>query len=164
MSAAYALSLHPDRFSVTIFEQSSFVGGMATSIPLDKATYGADYINDGVQGASPVFYNTYALFDKLGFKASPVGMQVSFGRDADTDFWSNVFPGRIVDRCVPSSSLILQDANSSQVSLRHTKVRTCLKSDQGSGTLVRCHSRRCNAENLWVLQGMCSLVSCSLKV
>ncbi|KAH0828754.1 hypothetical protein J3R83DRAFT_3178 [Lanmaoa asiatica] len=98
MSAAYALSLHPDRFTVTMFEQSSSAGGMATSIPLDESKYGADYINDGVQGASPVFYNTYAMFDKLGFKASPVGMQVSFGRDADADFWSNVFPSCVIDR------------------------------------------------------------------
>ncbi|KAG8221447.1 hypothetical protein J3R82DRAFT_1643 [Butyriboletus roseoflavus] len=102
MSAAYALSLHPDRFSVTIFEQSSSAGGMAMSSPLDKSKYGADYINDGVQGASPVFYNTYAMFDKLGFKASPVGMQVSFGRDPDADFWSNMFPSRVIDRFVHS--------------------------------------------------------------
>ncbi|KAH7889113.1 hypothetical protein F5I97DRAFT_1941780 [Phlebopus sp. FC_14] len=98
MSAAYALSRHPDSFSVTVFEQASVAGGMATSIPLDKDKYGADYINDGVQGASPVFYNTFAMFEKLGFKTSPVGLQVSFGRDADRDFWSNLFPSRVIDR------------------------------------------------------------------
>ncbi|EIW75654.1 hypothetical protein CONPUDRAFT_112209 [Coniophora puteana RWD-64-598 SS2] len=101
MSAAYALSLHPDKFAVTIFEQSADTGGMATSIPIDGAAYGAEYINDGVQGASPVFYNTYAMFDKLGFSASPVGMQVSFGRDKDTEFWSNVFPSRVIDKFGP---------------------------------------------------------------
>ena len=99
MSAAYALSLHPDLFSVTLFERSSCPGGMATSHPIDLAKFGADYVNDGVQGASPVFYNTYAMFDRLGFSASPVGMQVSFGRDHG-DFWSNVFPSETIDRRV----------------------------------------------------------------
>lgn len=63
---------------------------MATSIPLDKSKYGADYINNGVQGASPVFYNTYAVSDELSSKASPMDIQVSFGRNPDADLWSNV--------------------------------------------------------------------------
>ncbi|KAF5374498.1 hypothetical protein D9615_009112 [Tricholomella constricta] len=75
ISAAYAFSLHPDRFDVTLYERSSSPGGMATSTPIDKDKYGADYINDGVQGASPVFHNTYAIFERLGFNASDVGMQ-----------------------------------------------------------------------------------------
>ena len=148
MSAAYALSLHPDRFCVTIFEQSSSAGGMATSIPLDRSKYGADYINDGVQGASPVFYNTYAMFDKLGFKASAVGMQVSFGRDPDTDFWSNVFPSRVVDRCVPCISLVSDDANLPQVSLRHSKVCMRVKNHQSSRAPVCSHLRRCHVTNV----------------
>ena len=73
---------------------------MAKSVPID-GRYGADYINDGVQGASSIFHNTFAMLDVLGFKASPVGMQVCFGRDPDTDFWSNVFPSRVIDRCGP---------------------------------------------------------------
>ncbi|EKM78905.1 hypothetical protein AGABI1DRAFT_129177 [Agaricus bisporus var. burnettii JB137-S8] len=97
MAAAYALSQHPDKFDVVLYERSAHPGGMATSVPIDKAKYGAEYINDGVQGASPVFYNTYALFDRLGFKASDVGMQVSFGRDPETDFWTNVFPSPVID-------------------------------------------------------------------
>lgn len=97
MAAAYALSQHPDKFDVVLYERSAHPGGMATSFPIDKAKYGAEYINDGVQGASPVFYNTYALFDRLGFKASDVGMQVSFGRDPETDFWTNVFPSPVID-------------------------------------------------------------------
>ena len=98
MSAAYALSRHPERYSVTVFEQSSSAGGVATSVPMDRR-YGVDYINDGVQGGSPLFYNTSAMFDVLGFKTSSVGMQVSFGFDPATDFWSNVFPSRVIDRC-----------------------------------------------------------------
>jgi hypothetical protein len=100
MSAAFALSMHPDMFDVTLYERSSSVGGMATSTDIDQSKYGASYINDGVQGASPVFYNTYAVFDRLGFQASKVGMQVSFGKDAEKEFWSNVFPSRVIDKYV----------------------------------------------------------------
>ncbi|KAM6490729.1 hypothetical protein JOM56_014072 [Amanita muscaria] len=98
LSAAYALSQHPDRYHVTLYERSSNPGGMATSIGIDKSKYGADYINDGVQGASPVFHNTYAIFDLLGFKASDVDMQVSFGKDGEKEFWTNVFPSRVIDK------------------------------------------------------------------
>jgi predicted NAD/FAD-binding protein len=98
MSAAYAFSQHPERFDVTLYERSSATGGMATSLPIENDKYGADYINDGVQGASPVFHNTYAMFEKLGFSASDVGMQVSFGKDAETEFWSNVFPSQVIDK------------------------------------------------------------------
>jgi predicted NAD/FAD-binding protein len=97
MSAAYAFSQHPDRFQVTLFERSSYTGGMATSKSIDPTKYGAAYINDGVQGASPVFYNTYAIFDRLGFKATTVGMQCSFNKDPDM-FWSNVFPSQVIDK------------------------------------------------------------------
>lgn len=33
MAAAYALSNHPDKFKVTIFDKQSVCGGMATSVP-----------------------------------------------------------------------------------------------------------------------------------
>lgn len=98
MSAAYALSQHPELFDAVLFERSSYPGGMATSSPIDKTKYGADYINDGVQGCSPVFYNTFAILEKLGFKSTKVEMQVSFGRDAEGDFWSNVFPSKVIER------------------------------------------------------------------
>lgn len=98
MSAAYALSQHPELFDIVLYERSLYTGGMATSSPIDKDKYGADYINDGVQGCSPVFYNTFAILDKLGFKSTKVGMQVSFGRDAERDFWSNVFPSQAIER------------------------------------------------------------------
>ncbi|KAF8444103.1 hypothetical protein L210DRAFT_3502733 [Boletus edulis BED1] len=75
--------------SIPTVSSLSTCGGIATSIPLDKSKYGS--INDSVQGASLVFYTTYAMFDKLGFKASSKGIQASFGRDPDNDFWSDVF-------------------------------------------------------------------------
>ena len=110
MSAAYALSLYPAKFDVTLYERSASPGGMATSVDIDASKYGASYINDGVQGASPVFHNTYAMFDRMGFGASEVGMQVSFGRDAE-DFWSNVFPSEVIDKLVPMISLIEKGAD-----------------------------------------------------
>lgn len=45
-SAAYALSRHPDEFEVTVFDKEAVAGGMATSIDIDAAKYGASYIND----------------------------------------------------------------------------------------------------------------------
>ena len=75
MSAAYALSRHPEKYQVTVFDKQEVAGGMATSIDIDSDKYGAAYINDGVQGCSPVFANTLRLFRMLGFEATEVGMQ-----------------------------------------------------------------------------------------
>ncbi|KAI0068498.1 FAD/NAD-P-binding domain-containing protein [Artomyces pyxidatus] len=93
MSAAFALSKHPDKFSVTVFDKEDVPGGMATSIHIDKTKFGADYINDGVQGCSPAFANTMRMFRELGYEASEVDMQISFGKGGD--FWSNVFPSEL---------------------------------------------------------------------
>ncbi|KAM0750661.1 nucleotide-binding domain-containing protein [Meredithblackwellia eburnea MCA 4105] len=97
MSAAYALSLSPDDFDVSLFERSDHTGGMATSTDIDHNKYNASYINDGVQGASPVFSNTFTMFETLGFFSSKVGMQCSFGKGQD-QFWSNVFPTQVIDK------------------------------------------------------------------
>lgn len=102
MAAAYAFSLAPEKFRVTVCDKVQNVGGSATSYELPNGSpkhpdFGAEYINDGVQGASPVFHNTMKMFEKeLGFRASDVGMQISFGKGEDT-FWSNVFPSKLVD-------------------------------------------------------------------
>lgn len=82
MSSAYALSLSPEDFDVKLYDKSVSAGGSATSYQLpDPKRYGADFINDGVQGASPVFHNTFKMFDDvLGFKATEVGLQISFGK------------------------------------------------------------------------------------
>lgn len=125
MSAAYALSLSPELFDVTLCERSTHTGGMATSTEINAEKYGAAYINDGVQGtfqllcswrrssrspwpgltsgagASPVFYNVFKLFELLGFESTEVGMQCSFGKGED-EFWSNVFPSEVIDQCVVS--------------------------------------------------------------
>ncbi|MCO5598572.1 hypothetical protein L7F22_052669 [Adiantum nelumboides] len=102
MAAGYAFSLSPEKFEVKIVDKAQNVGGSATSyqLPNEKnghPNFGAEYINDGVQGASPVFHNTLTMFEKvLGFRASDVGMQISFGKGQET-FWSNVFPSQLVD-------------------------------------------------------------------
>lgn len=75
MSAAYALSKHPDKFSVTVYDKANVAGGMATSIDIDSERFGASYINDGVQGCSPAFANTIRMFRMLGFEPTEVGMQ-----------------------------------------------------------------------------------------
>ena len=75
MAAAYALSRHPDRFAVTVFDKEGVAGGVATSLALDAARFGAGYVNDGVQGCSPVFFNTLRMFRTLGFEATEVEMQ-----------------------------------------------------------------------------------------
>ena len=37
-------------------------GGQATSISLDKEKYGTDWLNDGVQGGSPVLNSVHLYF------------------------------------------------------------------------------------------------------
>ena len=57
MAATFALTNHPEKFEVTIFDKQEVCGGMVTSVPIDAEKFGAAYINDGVQGGSPQFYN-----------------------------------------------------------------------------------------------------------
>ncbi|ORY57515.1 uncharacterized protein BCR38DRAFT_378265 [Pseudomassariella vexata] len=90
MSTAYHLSQHRDKFDVTVIDAVDYCGGQAFSIPLDKDRYGASWCNQGVQGGSYIFHHTLTMFQRQGFRADPVELQVSFGM-GDT-FWSNVFP------------------------------------------------------------------------
>jgi hypothetical protein len=53
-SCAETLAAHPEKFKVTILERMGVTGGQATSISLDEARYGTSWMNDGVQGGSPV--------------------------------------------------------------------------------------------------------------
>lgn len=54
MSCAATLAQHPDKFKVTVLERGNCCGGQATSIPLDENKFGASWMNNGVQGGSPV--------------------------------------------------------------------------------------------------------------
>ena len=74
----------------------SVTGGQATSISLDKDKYGAEWLNDGVQGGSPIFRHTFNFFKQYGHEPQEVKLQVSFGKGKD-GFWSNVFPSPLID-------------------------------------------------------------------
>lgn len=54
MSCAATLAQHPEKFRVTLIERGSVCGGQATSISLDEKKFGAAWLNNGVQGGSPV--------------------------------------------------------------------------------------------------------------
>lgn len=73
------------------------VGGQATSIPLDADRYGTSWMNDGVQGGSPVFKHTFNFFKRYGHEPEGVKLQVAFGQGKDS-FWTNCFPSPLVDQ------------------------------------------------------------------
>ncbi|KAI0477250.1 hypothetical protein GGR56DRAFT_398393 [Xylariaceae sp. FL0804] len=98
MSTAYHLSQHPDKFAVTLIDAVDYCGGQAFSVPLDRGRHGASWCNQGVQGGSYIFHHTLTMFARQGFHADPVELQVSFGREAEGTFWSNVFPTRLLAR------------------------------------------------------------------
>ena len=50
MACTEQLSMHPDRFDVTLVEAQDYCGGQAFSIPIDEERYGAPWMNQGVQG------------------------------------------------------------------------------------------------------------------
>lgn len=70
-------------------------GGQATSISLDKDRFGTGWLNNGVQGGSPIFRHTFNFFKQHGHQAQEVKLQVSFGKGED-GFWTNVFPSPLV--------------------------------------------------------------------
>lgn len=72
-------------------------GGQATTIALDEEKYGTSWLNDGVQGGSPIFKHTFNFFRKYGHEPQEVKLQVSFGQGKD-GFWTNVFPSQLVDQ------------------------------------------------------------------
>lgn len=97
MSCAATLAQHPDKFKVTVLEKSNVCGGQATSIPLDENKFGAGWMNNGVQGGSPIFKHTFHFFDKYDHPPEQVKLQVSFGKGKG-GFWTNVFPSQLVDQ------------------------------------------------------------------
>ncbi|MCJ1400405.1 hypothetical protein MMC11_003610 [Xylographa trunciseda] len=97
MSCAATLAQHPERFKVTIIERMGVCGGQATSISLDKKKYGSSWLNDGVQGGSPIFRHTFNFFRRYGHEPHEVKLQVAFGKGTD-GFWTNVFPSQLVEQ------------------------------------------------------------------
>ena len=82
---------------MTVIEKNGVTGGQATSISIDKEKYGAEWLNDGVQGGSPIFKHTFNFFRKYGHEPKDVKLQVGFGKGKDS-FWTNVFPSKLVDQ------------------------------------------------------------------
>ncbi|OJJ45093.1 hypothetical protein ASPZODRAFT_134521 [Penicilliopsis zonata CBS 506.65] len=100
MSCAASLAAHPDRFAVTLVDVASLTGGQATSIPLDASQFGASWLNDGVQGGSPIFRHTFRFFRQHGHEPQPVQLQVAFGKGRDA-FFTNVFPSPLIEASRP---------------------------------------------------------------
>lgn len=96
MSCADSLAQHTDRFEVTLIDAVGYCGGQAFSIPIDKEKYGAPFLNQGVQGGSYIYQHTFHQFQKQGYEAKPVDLQVSFGKG--DKFWTNLFPTQLVDK------------------------------------------------------------------
>ncbi|TVY39669.1 hypothetical protein LSUB1_G003575 [Lachnellula subtilissima] len=97
MSCAATLAQHPERFKVTVLEREDVTGGQATSISIDKGKFGTDWMNDGVQGGSPIFKHTFNFFRRYGHEPQEVKLQVAFGKGPD-GFWTNCFPSPLVDK------------------------------------------------------------------
>lgn len=97
MSCAEQLSMHPDRFDVTLVEAENYCGGQAFSIPLDEEKYGAPWMNQGVQGGSYIYHHTMRFFSKYSdVQAQHVDLQVSFGKEGT--FWTNLFPTKMQEK------------------------------------------------------------------
>ncbi|KAJ8082238.1 hypothetical protein PM082_008085 [Marasmius tenuissimus] len=96
MACADTLAQHPEKFDVTLVEAQDYCGGQMFSIPLDKEKFGAEWLNQGVQGGSYIYHHTFHFFEKVGHHAHPVDLQVSFGKGET--FWTNVFPTNLVDK------------------------------------------------------------------
>ncbi|KAL2364004.1 hypothetical protein RJZ56_003058 [Blastomyces dermatitidis] len=97
MSCAATLAEHPNRFDVTIIERASVPGGVATSLSLDTRLYGADWMNNGVQGGPSLFRHTFKYLRDYGFEPKEMKLQFSFGKGKE-DFWTNVFPTALIEK------------------------------------------------------------------
>ena len=82
---------------MTMIEREGVCGGQATSIALDEQKHGASWLNNGVQGGSPIFRHTFNFFKRYGHTPKEVKLQVSFGKGKD-NFWTNVFPSQLVEQ------------------------------------------------------------------
>ncbi|KAL5337612.1 hypothetical protein BJX70DRAFT_227391 [Aspergillus crustosus] len=100
MSCAATLSKHPNKYSITLLDSVPQTGGQATSLTLDPSKYGANWLNDGVQGGSGIFKHTLKFFEGYGFHAQEVKLQVAFGKGVDA-FFSNVFPSPLITKFAP---------------------------------------------------------------
>ncbi|KAH8879395.1 flavin-containing amine oxidasedehydrogenase-like protein [Thozetella sp. PMI_491] len=97
MSCAATLAQHPERFKITLLEKAPVCGGQAISIPIDEKKFGASWLNNGVQGGSPIFKHTFNFFRRYSYEPRDIRLQVSFGKGPD-GFWTNCFRSRLVEK------------------------------------------------------------------
>ncbi|EFE38159.1 flavin-containing amine oxidasedehydrogenase, putative [Trichophyton verrucosum HKI 0517] len=95
MSCAATLAKEPDKFEVTLLEKDNVPGGQAKSIAIDKAKFGADWVNIGAQGGPGIFRHTYNFFREYGHEPQETTLQFAFGKGKE-NFWTNVFPTSVV--------------------------------------------------------------------
>ena len=96
MSCVDRLISNGDEFDVTLIDSVNRCGGQAFSIGIDENRYGCSWLNQGVQGGSPIFHHTFRMFRKQGYQVTPVKLQISFGKDQY--FWTNVFPTKLIGK------------------------------------------------------------------
>ncbi|KAI9632138.1 uncharacterized protein MKK02DRAFT_20857 [Dioszegia hungarica] len=94
MACADNLAKHPDRFEVTLIDAQGYSGGQAFSIDIDEERHGSKWMNQGVQGGSYIYQHTFRAYEKQGYEAKPVELQVSFGKG--DNFWTNLYPTNLV--------------------------------------------------------------------
>ena len=80
MACAASMARYPDKFDVTVIERQDHAGGQAISTAIDKNYYGADYVNDGVQGGSDIFAHTFRWFREYGYECHEVDLHIGFGK------------------------------------------------------------------------------------
>ena len=96
MCCADQLIEKSDEFDVTLIDSINRCGGQAFSIGIDEKKYGSNWLNQGVQGGSPIFHHTFRMFQRQGYQVTPVKLQISFGKDQF--FWTNVFPTKLIEK------------------------------------------------------------------
>ncbi|KAL1959361.1 hypothetical protein VTO42DRAFT_2164 [Malbranchea cinnamomea] len=97
MACAEMLSREPNKYHVTILERNNYVGGQATSLPIDSVKHGVDWVNNGVQFAGPNCPHTKHFLHEYGYELQEVKHQMAFGKGAEY-FWTNVFPSPLIKK------------------------------------------------------------------
>lgn len=84
LSAAYAFSLSPSKYEVTLFERHTSLGGSSSSTPINPAKYGAEWINDGLMAVGKEAFHTQEIIRRLGFHLTEVATRVSPAKAASS--------------------------------------------------------------------------------
>lgn len=151
-SCAATLAQHPDKFKVTIIERMAVTGGQATSISLDKEKYGTDWMNDGVQGGSPVTFpllpiSNHILTTSTDLQAHLQLLQKVRPRAARSQTPSRIWQG---SRWFLDKLLSLQPRE--HIFLRHQEIRQGPQDHQMDHASARSRAHQDHASSLFLLQ------------